>query len=74
MKNEIKETAKQTSPKVSSLGYGRKWVNCNVKVFGWIHEFPTIYSHPASPKINKVKESALRNFIAQNILYNISVI
>jgi hypothetical protein len=27
IKNEINETAKDTTPKVSSLGQGAKWVN-----------------------------------------------
>lgn len=34
MKKETKEIAKETIPKVSSLGQGARWVNCKDKVSG----------------------------------------
>ena len=58
MKKETKDTAKETIPKVSSLGQGAKWVNCQVRVSGCTKEFATIYNHPSRPKINNVKDAA----------------
>ena len=63
MKKDTKDTAKETIPKVSSLGQGAKWVNWIVSVSGCTKEFATIYNHPSRPKINNVKDAALTIFL-----------
>ena len=57
-KKEIKEMAKEISPKVSSLGQGAKWVNWRVRVAGCTKATAAIYTHPSRPKINKEKDNA----------------
>ena len=63
MKKDTKDTAKETIPKVSSLGQGAKWVNWIVRVSGCTKATATIYNHPSRPKINKVKDAAWTIFI-----------
>ena len=71
MKKDTKDTAKETMPKVSSLGQGAKWVNWMVRVLGCTKATATIYNHPSRPKINNVKDAAWTIFIIM-IFYNIS--
>ena len=58
MKKEMKETAKDTSPKVSSLGQEAKWVNGRVRVAGCTKATAAMYIHPSNPKTNNVKDRA----------------
>ncbi len=63
MKKDTKDTAKETIPKVSSLGQVAKWVNWIVRVSGCTKATATIYNHPSRPKINNVKDAALTIFL-----------
>lgn len=65
----MNDTAKHTSPKVSSLGQDAKWVNGQDRVFGWKVVLSTIYSQPNNPKIKSVKDKALISFIICIIQY-----
>jgi len=63
MKKETRETAKDTSPKVSSLGQGAKWVKGSVRVSGCAKATAAIYIHPSNPKTNDVRDKARIIFI-----------
>ena len=59
----MKETAKQTSPNVSSRGHGAKWVSWIGNVWGCTKATAAIYTHPARPKTNSVSVKARTNLI-----------
>ena len=63
MKKDTKDTAKETIPKVSSLGQVAKWVNWIVRVSGCTKETAAIYNQPSRPKINNVKDAAWTIFL-----------
>ena len=74
MKKDMKDTAKETVPNVSSLGQEARCVNGQDRVSRWTDALSTIYSQPKRPKTNNVKEIAFIIFIgvAYHFLHSVS--